>query len=68
MKMPSEERNKLIKKEYDKYSSVIADIYAEHHVNPLDSMKMHNKGIQKAMMDFALFYHEHQTSSDSTKH
>lgn len=60
--MISEEKNKKINEEYDKYSSVIADIYADHHVSPLDSMKSHNKGIQKAMMDFAMFYHEHQTN------
>lgn len=41
-----------------KYSSVIADIYAEHHVSPFTDIEKHNKGIIKAMIDFAIFYKE----------
>ena len=41
-----------------KYSSVIADIYAEHHVSPFTDIEKHNEGIIKAMVDFAKFYKE----------
>lgn len=41
-----------------KYSSVIADIYAEHHVSPFTDIEKHNEGIIKAMVDFAIFYKE----------
>ena len=41
-----------------RYSSVIADIYAEHHVNPFTDIQKHNEGIIKAMVDFAIFYKE----------
>jgi hypothetical protein len=44
-----------------RYSSVIADIYAEHHVNPFTDIKKHNDGIIKAMVDFAIFYKEHSS-------
>ena len=42
-----------------RYSSAIADIYAEHHVNPFTDIQKHNDGIIKAMVDFAIFYKEH---------
>jgi len=41
-----------------RYSSVIADIYSEHHVNPFTDIQKHNEGIIKAMVDFAIFYKE----------
>jgi len=44
-----------------RYSSVIADIYAEHHVNPFTDIQKHNDGIMKAMVDFAIFYKEHSS-------
>jgi hypothetical protein len=44
-----------------RYSSVIADIYAEHHINPFTDIQKHNEGIIKAMVDFAIFYKEHSS-------
>jgi hypothetical protein len=44
-----------------RYSSVIADIYAEHHTNPFTDIQKHNEGIIKAMVDFAIFYKEHSS-------
>jgi hypothetical protein len=44
-----------------RYSSVIADIYAEHHTNPFTDINKHNDGIIKAMVDFAIFYKEHSS-------
>lgn len=44
-----------------RYSSVIADIYAEHHVNPFTDIQKHNDGIIKAMVEFAIFYKEHSS-------
>lgn len=39
-----------------KYSSVIADIYNKHHVNPYKNLEKHNKGIMNAMIEFAIYY------------
>lgn len=44
-----------------RYSSVIANIYAEHHVNPFTDIQKHNDGIIKAMVEFAIFYKEHSS-------
>ena len=44
-----------------RYSSVIADIYAEHHTNPFTDIQKHNEGIIKAMVEFAIFYKEHSS-------
>lgn len=44
-----------------RYSSVIADIYAEYHVNPFTDIQKHNEGIIKAMVNFAIFYKEHSS-------
>ena len=41
-----------------KYSLVIADIYAEHHVSAFTDIEKHNEDIIKAMVDFAIFYKE----------
>ena len=51
-------QNSITDKVRKKYSSVIADIYAEHHVSPFSDIEKHNEGIIKAMVDFAIFYKE----------
>jgi hypothetical protein len=40
----------------ERYSSVIADIYAKYHVSPFTDIQKHNEGIVKAMVEFAIFY------------
>jgi len=57
-KLKADENKSDVRK---RYSSVIADIYAEHHSNPFDDIKKHNDGIVKAMVDFAIFYREHSS-------
>ena len=42
----------------NRYSSVIADIYNEHHVSDFTVITKHNEGIIKAMIDFAIFYNQ----------
>lgn len=44
-----------------RYSSVITDIYAEHHINPFTDIQKHNDGIIKAMVEFAIFYKENSS-------
>lgn len=60
--MYNEQKNDTVIVDADKvrkkYSSVIADIYAEHHVSPFTDIEKHNEGIIKAMVDFAIFYKE----------
>lgn len=34
----------------------IEEIYLKHHVNPFNSLAEHNKGIMKAIAEFAIFY------------
>jgi len=44
------------------YAAVIAEIYAEHHVNEFHDSIKHRDGIIKAMVDFAIFYKEHSSN------
>ena len=52
--------NLLISDVRKRYSSVIADIYEEHHVSMFDDNVKHNEGIIKAMAEFAIFYKEQE--------
>lgn len=60
--MYNEQKNVSVIVDADKvrkdYSSVIAEIYDKHHVNPFTDLLEHNEGIIKAMIDFAIFYKE----------
>lgn len=60
-KLGNTDKKLIISDVSKRYSSVIADIYAEHHTNPFTDIQKHNEGIIKAMVDFAIFYKE-QTS------
>lgn len=60
-KLDNTDKKLIISDVSKRYSSVIADIYAEHHVNPFTDIQKHNEGIIKAMVDFAIFYKEHSS-------